>query len=195
MFDGLSGMDWLFIAAALALGFGVVKFLLVAKPDQNAAVPSKTPDVQSQARQEAVPPESNGRSDKQMSADGSWELPRIDASPIEQVSDHAGGQSPTRLAWFDLLDLPRTASAFEIEQAFDRKWAPFTSGRLTSLMADLSVISNGGLEQSMPKQLEVQSMRAALLADQLKSLLSKLLHDMETARHEGLVRRSQGHMD
>ncbi len=51
MFDGLSGMDWLFIVAALALGFGVVKFMLVAKPGQKAAVPSVLLDAESTAVQ------------------------------------------------------------------------------------------------------------------------------------------------
>jgi hypothetical protein len=195
MFDGLTGMDWMFITAALAFGFGVVKFMFVAKAGSKAAVPSAMPDVKAQSGKEASPAEENVVRDKQFSADGRWELSRIDESPLEQPSDHSGEKSPRGAAWFELLDVPRTASAKEIEQAFERKWTQFSPGRLTSLLADLNFIANGGLEPSMPKMLEVESMRAASLAAELKSMLSKFLHDIEGAHEEGLFRRRQGYMD
>ena len=31
MFDGLTGMDWVFVVSALVFGFGVVKFMLSVK--------------------------------------------------------------------------------------------------------------------------------------------------------------------
>lgn len=35
MFDGLRPMDWLFLLAALALGFGLVRFLLAHRAGQD----------------------------------------------------------------------------------------------------------------------------------------------------------------
>lgn len=45
MFDGLSPMDWLFLIAALALGFGVVKFMLAHRSDGRAASDSARPQA------------------------------------------------------------------------------------------------------------------------------------------------------
>jgi hypothetical protein len=195
MFDGLIGMDWIFIAAALVFGFGVVKFMLVAKAGAKAAAPLAMPDVQAQSGKEAVPAEENLGSDKQLSAYSRRELSHIDESPIEQMSDRTSEKLPRGSAWFELLDVPRTASAKEIEQAFERKWAEFSPGRLTSLLTELNVIANGGLAPSMPKGPEVESMKAASLAAELKLMLGKFLRDMEVARDEGLLRRRQGHVD
>lgn len=100
-----------------------------------------------------------------------------------------------RPSWFELLDIPRTASAQEIEQAFARKWFEFGPDRVTRLMTDLSFIADGGMAQTLPKTLELRSIKAAVMAQQLKSALGMLLHDMEAARDEGLMRRRQGLMD
>jgi len=45
MFDGLSPMDWLFLLAALALGFGVVKFMLAQRPGGPAPPPKAPPQA------------------------------------------------------------------------------------------------------------------------------------------------------
>ena len=195
MFDGLSGMDWIFIAAALALGFGVVKFMLAAKPGEKPAVPSVLPDTQVAPVQQAQHGAEGPAVEKQTSADGRWELSRTDESVVEQQPGKAAEASTGRPIWFELLDIPRTASAQEIEKAFARRWSQFGHGRLTRFMTDLSFIADGGLETSMPKQLEMQSMKAAVMAQQLNSMLERFLHDMQAAREEGLMRRRQGHMD
>ncbi len=178
MFDGLSGMDWLFIVAALALGFGVVKFMLVAKPGQKAAVPSVPLDGGSAPMHQA-PQEAHGVKNTQPGGTAS-------GSPDGEVA---------RPAWFELLDIPRTASAEAIEQAYAQRWFEFGADGAGRLMADLSFIANGGLAQAMPKQMELQSLKAAVTAQQLKSVMATLLREMEEARDEGLMRRRQGLMD
>ena len=195
MFDGLNGMDWLFIAAALALGFGAVKFMLVAKPGAKPAVPSVLPDTQvapvhqAQHGPEGLPVE------KQTSAGGRWELSRIDESEVEPQTGKVADASTGSPIWFELLDIPRTASAQEIDLAFTLRWSQFGHERLTRFMTDLTFIADGGLETSMPKQLRMQSMMAAVMAQQLKSMLERFLLDMQAAREEGLMRRRQGHID
>ena len=193
MFDGLSGLDWMFVGAALAFGFGVVKFVLVIKGSQKSAVPSVWATSEGQASTASAV----GRMGVEpvMSADCRRDLPRIDEAEAETSPDRIGEKVTTGAAWFELLGVPRTASGTEIEEAFERKWGQFAPDRLTNLMTDLHFIANGGLEPSMPKQLEVQSMKAAVLAEQLESMLGRFLHEIEAAREEGLRRRRQGRMD
>lgn len=52
MLDGLSPMDWIFLVAALALGFGVVKFMLA----HHAGGQDRPPTSQQ-------PPDSTGTAD------------------------------------------------------------------------------------------------------------------------------------
>ena len=161
MFEGLSGLDWVFIVAALALGFGVVKFALSEKPGQKAAAPSAVSDA-------TVPQEPPGK------------------------AAEANTRPPT---WFELLDIPQTASTEDIEHAFERKCSQFVPGSPASLMTDLKFIADGGLDRSMPKDLQLRSIKAAVMAQQLKATLDALLHDIAAARHEGLMRRRQGQID
>ena len=194
MFDGLSPMDSMFIGAALALGFGVVKFMLVAKPGQKPAVSSVMPESTPAAQDEATAAGSK-KFGEQVSAGGQWEIARIDDAPIELGQGPTGEKHTGGATWFELLDVPRTATEVEIEQAFAQKVSQFGPSRLQNIMLDLGFIAYGGLERSMHKQLQLQSLQAAVTAEQLKSMLGTLLNYMEAAREEGLLRRRQGKVD
>lgn len=179
MFDGLSGMDWVFIAAALALGFGVVKFMLVQKGASKAdaavparpAVPSVRPGglAESTSDPEAVVDQGQGQGERS----------GLDEGP----------------AWFDVLGVPRSASEEKIHEAFQRRLGEFAPQRLTSLMMDLKFIGDGQLEASMSPALMERSKQVAVLAEQLRASLEQYLYDLEGARDQGLMRRRQGRSD
>lgn len=60
--DELSAIDWLVIACALALGFGVIKFMIVARNDREAPPPrADAPSARNDAaREEAVDDDRSG---------------------------------------------------------------------------------------------------------------------------------------
>ena len=134
-------------------------------------------------------------SGEKLSADGRREVSRNDDAHVVQVAEESQELLRGGVAWFEMLDVPRTASVAEIEEAFARKWSEFKPGRLTSLMTDLAFIADGGLEQSMPPKLEVDLTNLVAVASELKSLLGRVFQDMESARTEGLTRRYQGKLD
>jgi hypothetical protein len=178
MFDGVTGMDWLFLVAALALGFGVVKFMMVAHAVPKAAVPAVTIG--------SVPVQAP-------KAHGVECAHAFDGAGVNGATSEESAES--RPAWFELLGVPQRASEHEIEHAFQKQWFAADPARVNRLMADLCFIADGGLEAAGPQQLAARSMKASMTAQQLKLMVFNFVRDMEGARQEGLARRRQGLVD
>jgi hypothetical protein len=61
MSEELNAIDWLVIACALALGFGVIKFLIVARNDREAPPGADAPRARHEgAREEGVDDDRTG---------------------------------------------------------------------------------------------------------------------------------------
>jgi len=123
VFEDLSATDLLFILAALALGFGVVRFMIVTSFAGEKAAP--TPQ---RAKVSAEPgPASN--KDEVSESQG-----------VQNMPERPTVGSPTAL-WHEILGVQAWASPEQIRDAYEEKLAQYDPRRVDGLGPDLVAIA------------------------------------------------------
>lgn len=122
MLSDISATGWLVILSAMALGFGLMHFLIVAMKDkfENAA---STPQETFGGRTEG-----EGRDERSgQNADSSSEKRSESAGPSKD--------------WYEVLGVPANASPDQIRTAYRRKMALYHPDKVSALGPEFSVIA------------------------------------------------------
>ena len=120
MFSDISPGGWLVVLSSLALGFGLVRFLVVTTRD---SIEKSTPKQENSSES----PSGFGKSaDEGVSSAG-------DARKTES--------DPESNAWYDILEVNSNASPDQIRTAYRKKMALYHPDKVTTLGLEFSVLA------------------------------------------------------
>lgn len=203
MFKGLSGMEWLFIVAALAFRFGLVKFMLsqsAAKKAPTSTVPwiqQYEPVVVKPLKEAGGPVMAPGSSLDRFAA-ASHALELLASGVSSQAGASQASPASPRKPWFEVLGGSETASAAGIVKAAQSMQAigipDSTHNMLTELRAVRGAVGEGRSANEVDERIEDIERQLSELA----LLLIARLRETDDARSEGMSgssRKSPGRSD
>lgn len=190
MFDGLSSMEWLFIVAALAFGFGLVKFMMSQSAAKKAAVPSVQPyePVVARPLDEVGGPVMGPLSspDRYQAASQALEV------LASGVSSQAGASPASpRKPWFEVLGVSETASAEEIGKAAQSMQALGIPDSMHTMLTELRAVRGAVGEGRSASEVDQRIENIERQLSELAPLLIARMREIEDARSEGLERLVQ----
>lgn len=120
MFSDISAGGWLVVLSALALGFGLVRFLVVSKSD------SMEKSIPKQENPSASPSGFGINGEESASNAGNYRKTESEPHPK---------------AWYDILEVKSNASPDQIRTAYRRKMALYHPDKVASLAPEFSIIA------------------------------------------------------